>query len=51
MYSEKKPYALLEICIADDILNKRLNFSSVEEKTVVPQHCHLSLPPETLVVC
>ena len=47
-----KLYALLEICIADDIQNERLQLSSnVEENAVAPKCCHLSFPPETPVMC
>jgi len=46
-----KPYALLKICIADDIRNARLQFNSVEENAVVPKCCHPSFPPETPVMC
>ena len=47
-----QPYALLEICIADDIRNERLQFNSAEENGVVPKCCHPTFPPETTpVVC
>lgn len=46
-----QPYGLLEICMADDIRNERLQFNSLEENGVVPKCCHPSFPPETPVVC
>ena len=45
-----KPYALLEICIADDVRNERLQFNSGEKNAVVPQCCHPSFPPDTTPV-
>jgi len=46
-----KPYALLEICIADDITNEKLIWNGDEENATVPKCCHPSFPPETPVVC
>merc|ERR1712194_545815 len=46
-----KPYALLEICLADADGNKRLKFNSEEENGVVPQCCHPTFAEETPDVC
>jgi len=43
-----KPYALLEICVVDDLKNELL---SVEDDATVPQCCHPTFPPETPTVC
>lgn len=43
-----KPFALLTICVADDIANEKL---TVEDDAVVPKCCHPSFPEETPVVC
>ena len=45
------PYAILEICIADDIKNEKLTWNADEENGTVPKCCHPSFPPETPVVC
>ena len=43
-----KPYALLDICIADDIRNEHLQVNnSVEENAVVQKCCHPSFPSDT----
>merc|ERR1712014_477129 len=44
-----KPFALLEICVADDSNNEVLLFP--EDNGTVPQCCHPTFPPETPVVC
>ena len=46
-----KPFALLEICIADDIKNEKLTWNGDEENATVPKCCHPSFPPETPVIC
>jgi len=46
-----KPYALLEICIADDIKNEKLTWNENEENATVPKCCHPSFSPETPVIC
>merc|ERR1712194_18511 len=46
-----KPYALLEICLADADGNKRLQFNSEQENGVVPKCCHPTFAEETPVVC
>jgi len=43
-----KPFALLAICLADDIENELL---VEEDNAVVPKCCHPSFPPNTPVVC
>jgi len=44
-----KPYALLEICVADDSTKDVLLFP--EDNGTVPQCCHPTFPPDTPVVC
>jgi len=43
-----KPYALLEICLVDDLKNELL---TVEDNATVPKCCHPTFPPETPTVC
>merc|ERR1711862_765750 len=43
-----KPYALLEICLVDDLDNKLL---TLEDNATVPKCCHPTFPPETPTVC
>ena len=43
-----KPYALMNICIRVDIQNEYLQLSTnMDEKAVVPKHCHPFVPPKT----
>merc|ERR1711907_621768 len=44
-----KPYALLEICVAEKSANEVLLFP--EDNATVPECCHPTFPPETPVVC
>jgi hypothetical protein len=43
-----KPYALLEICVVDDLKNGLL---TVEDDANVPKCCHPTFQPETPTVC
>ena len=50
MCSDKR-YALIEICIVDDIQNECLQLSSnAEENDVVLKCCHPSFPPKTTLL-
>ena len=43
-----KPFALLEICVVDDITNGLL---SVQDDATIPKCCHPTFPPNTPTVC
>jgi len=43
-----KPYAIIEICVVDDLKNELL---TVEDDATVPQCCYPTFPPETPTVC
>jgi len=43
-----KPFALLKICVVDDITNGLL---SVQDDATIPKCCHPTFPPNTPTVC